>query len=152
MSCTKSGCLGVLLVLMAAGWSSAEDKPKSTKPGVRVEVRFSVKEFDPKKPDEGSLEVVVRNDTDKAIDVPTGYAQSFDTDVVLFGRVGKDKKKTDNVYHWWDLRLVKRERDSKKTSKVSTAVVKPGKEMVVFKESLNALLLDRKKFGWTWQA
>ena len=151
MSHTKSGCLCVLLVT-ASGCLSAEDKPKSATPGIRVEVRFTVKEFDPKKPREGFLECVVRNDTDKPIEVPTGYARTFDSDVVLFGRVGKEKKKTDNVYHWWDLRLVKCEKDSKESEKTATAVVKSGKELVVFKESLNALLLDQKKFEWSWQA
>jgi hypothetical protein len=152
MSHLKSGCFVALLAAAAPGWLAVNDEPKAEKGTVRVEVRFTVKEFDPKKPKEGSLECVVRNDADKPIEVPTGYAWKFDSDVVLFGRVGKGKKKTENVYHWWDLRLVKRDGDSKEEEKAAKAVVKPGKELVVFKESLNALLLDQKKFGWSWQA
>jgi hypothetical protein len=150
------GALGVLLLalLTVAGWSAADDGPKKAKPGVRVEVRFTVKELDPKQPKAGSLQCVVRNDTDKAIKAPAGYAQGFDSDVVLFGRVGKDKKNVENYSIYWDLRLIKRGDPKQAEKKASAAVVEPGKELVVFEESLGALLLplERKNYGWNWQA
>jgi hypothetical protein len=152
MSYTKIWFAGVLIVLSAApAWSSAEDKPKQAKSRIRVEVRFSVKEFDPKNPKEGFLECVVHNGSDKPIKVPSGYASGFDSNIVLFGRVGKDKKTIGNVSFWWDLRLVWRGKQREAT-KTSFTVVDPGKEQVVFKDGLNELLIERKESGWTWEA
>ena len=152
MSYTKVWFTGVLIVLFAAtAWSSVDDKPKQTKSGIRVEVRFSLKEFDPKNPKGGFLECVVHNGTDKPIKVPTGYARGFDSDIVLFGRVGKHKKTIENLSFWWDLRLVRRGKPGEAT-KPSFTVVDPAKEQVVFKDGLKELLIEQKESGWTWEA
>jgi hypothetical protein len=80
-----------------------------------------------------------------------GRARCFDSNIVLFGRVGKDKKTIGNVSFWWDLRLVRRGKQREATT-TSFTVVDPGKAQVVFKDGLNELLIERKESGWTWEA
>src|SRR5262249_29594176 len=123
MSYPRTRCTGAQIVLLAAmAWSSADDQPKQPTPGIRVEVRFSVKEFDPENPKEGFLECVVHNGTEKPIQVPTGYARGFDSNIVVFGRVGKDKQTTENVSYWWDLRLVRRGKEEPAETKPSSTI------------------------------
>jgi hypothetical protein len=115
---------------------------KPAKPGIRAEVRFTVKELDPKAANGGFLECVVHNGTGKPIKVPAGYARGFDSDVVVFG---------ESTGFRWPMRLVQHGKVGKE-NKPAFAVVKPGESAVVFKKGLSELLIPRKGVEWTWQA
>src|SRR5262249_42942221 len=112
------------------------------KPDIRVEVRFSVKEFDPKNPGKAILECLVHNGTNRPIKVPAGYAHGFDSDIVIFGRTAQG--------FGWDMRLIRRVRQRKAPPPL--AVVRAGKAMVVLGEGLEELLSEGRGVGWTWEA
>jgi hypothetical protein len=88
----------VLIVLALALPVPGAGPPKGAKPAIRAELRFSVKEFDPKKAGKGLLECVVYNDTGSPIKVPTRYARKFDSDIVVFGHGAASFR--------WEMRLV----------------------------------------------
>jgi hypothetical protein len=122
-------------------------EPKSL-PGVEVVLRFSVEELDPLKPDKSFVECIVHNQSPKAIQVPSGLAGGFDTDMTL---TSGDRS--------FGLRLVMWAGDKNKETKL----LKPGAAMTIFKDSLrNVLLLDEEKvkpltpkeerYYWTWNA
>ncbi len=155
---TRAGAGAFLLVAAALACGAA---PPGKERGVVAEVRFTVKELDPKNP-KGEMECVVRNGTGRPIEVPLGYADGFDSPVVLFGRAGAEKIKVEGLAFFHELRLV-RWKDGKEAKK-ATAVVKPGEEVVVFRVGLDEMLLKpgrdrmekkavpRGALRWTWQA
>jgi hypothetical protein len=121
-------------------------------PGVQVVLRCSTERLDPLAPGKHELECVVRNGSDKALEVPLGYEGGFRTDVSLIA--------TGPALHW-PLNLVSW--GSSKERK--TAVVKAGKELVIFKETLADMLLLNvkeeegpplipgvKRWYWSWIA
>jgi hypothetical protein len=120
-----------------------EEQPKPVRKGeVRVEVRFTVKQFDPKTPKEGAVECLVQNDTDGPIRIPTNYTSwGFDSDVVLFGRPARA------FQH--EMRLVGQRKERIETI---WADLPPGESRVVFTEGLGTLLMDEKGYRWSWEA
>jgi len=127
---------------------AADDKAGDA--AIRIDVRFSVKQLDPKRPGDSSVEVVVKNGTERMIRVPTAYATGFDSDIVLFG-AGTPAR--------WPMRLV---HYRKKKMERSTTAIEPGKSAVIFRAGLSELLrLDGKAkraaprepdLAWSWQA
>jgi hypothetical protein len=117
---------------LPAQHSAKGDKP----PPVRVTLRFSVEELDPKDPKDSLIECIVRNESKEAIKVPTTYKHGYDDrSIILNGG---------------QLYLVSKNRDAKQM----LVNVEPGKELTVFKAPLRELLLtaNGKDYYWTWDA
>ncbi len=112
---------------------------------VKVVVRFSVTELDPQAPGDSFVECTVRNDSAKAVRVPTVYNAGFDRDMILKGDGVKSRG--------WGLWLVYW---NEKMPKQRLEQVEPGKELTVFKAPLASVLLlqaDAKNPAtWTWEA
>lgn len=115
---------------------------------VSVNLRFSVDVLDPLKPEKSYVECIVKNGTDKAVQVPVIYSGGYYHDDLVLTAGGQ-----------WELRLVIWAGQAKKESKL----LKPGEELTVYKDSLvNVLLLDMEKgkplkpreerYYWSWSA
>ncbi len=129
---------------------------KITGKKIEVMLRFSVDELDPLKPEQNHVECIVRNGTDKAIEVPANYAGGWNSDLVL--RAGMIYEPgTFGFYH--GLILVYWAAEKKKETKL----LNPGAETTVFKDELKAVLLldgfeekrlvpKEKRYYWDWQA
>lgn len=120
--------------------------------GMNIELilNFSVKELDPKKPGESFVECVIRNKSKKPVKVPSNYAGGHRTDLTLHGSTYGGFREV------W---LVKWASDRKQ----ETTVLRPGNEMVVFKDLLkDVLVLDsfdpkplkpkEARYYWGWDA
>lgn len=139
-----------LISLAAAGEAAGPDKkPASKSKGVEVVLSCSTERLDPLKPGDHHLKCVVRNLSDKAIDVPTFYSGGFDADLKL------------QAAERWELSLVKWA-GVKKTERKKLA---PGEEMVVFQDTLRDLFLlyakdpkslalkpREERYYWSWSA
>jgi hypothetical protein len=133
----------VFLQARTASWKlAATDKEPPKKTDVKVTLKFSVAELDPKEPGDSYVECVVRNDRKEAIRVPINYVGGFEDQVMAMHAEG--------------LRLVvwAGEKQAK------FARLEPGKELTVFKASLKELLLDpamakalkpqERRYYWSW--
>ncbi|MGE3807578.1 MAG: hypothetical protein AB7K24_23180 [Gemmataceae bacterium] len=131
----KQAHWAVLATLLIAPTSIAQDKKE-----VRIELKFSVAEFDPDQP-RGTVECIVHNGTDKQIRVPSDYSLGFDSDVVLYG-IGNFR---------WPMRLVRpvKQREAKKAPLVDLPA---GQSRVVFKSELTDVLMNPQGARWSWQA
>jgi hypothetical protein len=127
-----------------------EKEPK-TIPGIEVKLRFSVAELDPLKPGDSFVECTVRNQSAKAVQVPTVYTGSWEkSDMTLTGGGGG----------WWNgLRLVR----WAGTKKQETKLLERDREMIVYKASLREILLldmdkaaalkpKEERWYWSWSA
>jgi hypothetical protein len=114
---------------------------------IEVKLHFSVDELDPSKPGESYLECKSFNGTDKAVHVPTVYAGGFEGDMSL---------KTIGRY---DFHLVVWAGKAKQETKL----LKPGEQIIVFKDSLASVLLlsmdkdtplkpNQERYYWTCSA
>jgi hypothetical protein len=126
-----------------------------------VQLRFSVKELDPLKPGDAYLECTVRNNTDRAVKVPTVYSGKYGSDIILGAGsfYGPLTNATQIYSSMLGLRLVHWASPKKQEVKL----VKPGETITIFKEELRPLFLlnDNKekplkpnepRFYWTWNA
>ena len=120
---------------------------KLTLAGIEVRLRFSVEEIDPAKPDKSYVECTIRNSGVNEIRVPSNYTGGWESDTIL--------KSTG----WHELRLVFWAGEKNKQFRQ----VKPGEEITIFKDELNAVLLldmtkakalmpKEKRYYWSWQA
>src|SRR4051794_18253710 len=121
-----------LVGAVAAGAARPDDKKADGKGTLGLTI--SVKEDDPKAPSKGGVKCVVKNGTDKAIEVPAEYTGHdglvlHGNEVWLFPRKGAEKK-------------------------AEKAKVEPGKERTAFELPLDDILLQTKegkeKWLWTW--
>jgi hypothetical protein len=137
-----SGALGLSLVLFAGtpvGAGPGVGVVTGLDPEVRVTLRFSVQEFDPKSK-EGFVECVVFNGSRQPIQVPTGYANGYDREITLVGRHANFRWDMYTV-HW----------GAEATRRYVT--LEPGRELVLFKTPLGPLLVpDKSKSIWSWEA
>jgi hypothetical protein len=149
-----SAMAGLVLAgpIKAGAGKKKPDEPKRIA-GIDVLLRIAVEELDPHNPGDSFMECVVRNKSDQEITVPTklvgGHGPSLD--LVATGKL---------MVYYRGMHLV-RWGGSKKEE---TAKVKPGGDIVAFKDSLkNVLLLDfeeakkpkaggEDRYTWTWQA
>jgi hypothetical protein len=139
-----------MVPLAAAGETTGPDKKASAPPKtIQVILSCSAERLDPLKPGDHHLKCTVRNLSDRPIDVPVFYSGGYDADLKLRAAAR------------WELTLVKwagLKKDQKKT-------LAPGKEMVVFQDTLrNLFLLDVKdaksltlkpreeRYYWSWSA
>jgi hypothetical protein len=125
---------------------------------IDVKLKISVDLLDPYKPEKGFIECIVHNRSEKAIRVPSVYAGGWQSDMVLNSWPGASKSPgVGDVFG--RLTLVRWAADTKKQA----APLEPGKEMTVFKDDLEkVLILDgfkvkplkpkEERYYWTWQA
>jgi hypothetical protein len=133
----------LVLVILAATASSQEKGKPSDKPklDIRVTLRFSVEEFDPKDPKDSFVECVVRNQSAAAVKVPTvyTYGAGYEQEMILKGKHQRG----------WDLSLINWDKEAKPVH----ALLEPGKELAIFKGSLRKLLLpEGNRHIWNWVA
>jgi Cellulase (glycosyl hydrolase family 5) len=118
---------------------------KVTDTSMEVRLRYSVEVLDPLKPAKAFIECVVRNNTDKEVKVPTTY--------------GGEDMTLRTAGNWLTLRMIHWAAGKKQETKL----LKPGEEMVIYKEDLKTVLLldmDKEKplkpneprIYWTWMA
>jgi hypothetical protein len=129
---------------------------EQTSKRIDVRLRFSVEEIDPLKPGDSFVECIVRNGSDMAVAVPVTYSGGWSSDLLLHGTPVFGKE-VFGLHH--EMKLVYWAGELKKETKL----LKPGEELTVFKDTLNAVLvLDRTKdkplkpkeprYYWSWMA
>jgi hypothetical protein len=139
-------------IFVAASWLAValpgDKQVAKSLPGIEVKLRFSVDELDSLKPGDSYIECIVRNQSKKAVQVPVGYGAGFD--------------QPTSLHTSWPLglRMVLWGEAKKKQQ---AKLLKPGEEMILFKESLKEVLLlemtkekpllpKERRYYWTWQA
>jgi hypothetical protein len=138
-----------LTIFLSPSLSAAppQDRVPKPIPGVEVTLRFSVSELDPLKPADSFVECIVRNKSDKAIQVPTVYTGGHEGDMSLVAR------------HYWQLALVAWAGPKEQVA----TLLKPATEMTIFKKELKDIfLLDmtrqkplmpaERRWYWSWSA
>jgi hypothetical protein len=139
--------VGLVLLSRSVPGQSGDKPPVKAAPGIEVRLRFSVETLDPLKPEQAFVECTVRNQSSKAVEVPTRYTGGHDSTLVLWA--------TDQH----DLRLVWWAGSKEQVTKSLAA----GTEMTVFKALLkDVLLLDvdtpkplmpkEERYYWSWSA
>lgn len=147
----RIGIAGVLLVagpmvlcLSNPALSSFDGKGD---PGITVVLRLSVDQLDPLKPEKSFVECVVRNGSDRAVEVPTVYTRDYEGDLVLSAGAR---------HGLWMITWAG-------PAKQKTVLLLPGRELTVFMDELRAVLLldlnsqkpllaGEKTYHWTWMA
>jgi hypothetical protein len=130
--------IAVALLTLAAHPLAAPGQKRGEQPGqsaglkVSVDLSFSVREYDPRKPGKATLKCVVRNDTKQAVEVPVGYdarAVTLKGDALTLYRRGMKGQETVKWFR-----------------------VEPGKEQVVFELPLAEILSGnrRRDSAWMW--
>lgn len=139
-----------LLLLASLCHAGDEDKKLVYKEKlIEVKLWSSSETLDPLKPGDHHLKCIVRNVSDRAVEVPTFYSGGYDGDLKLQAAAR------------WELTLVRWAGVKKKEHKK----LQPGEEVVVFKDTLRQLfLLDVKdpkslslkpqeeRHYWSWTA
>jgi len=136
------GTLGLTLLFGVIADSGRAQPAKEDK--IKIVLRFSVDELDPKNPGDAFVECVVRNQTEQAVRVPVTYTGGYENQVMtLYGG---------------PLTLVMWAGDKK----AMFDALAPGKERSVFKAPLKELLLldlamnkplkpAEKRYYWSWR-
>ena len=128
----QKGMTAALLALVAhALTASAQDQTKPGAGKVSVRLSFSVEEYDPRAPSTATLKCVVRNDTDRAVEVPVGYDGRS---VILKSGL-----------------LTLHKAAAKGQPGVKRVRVGPGREQVVFELPLDDILRRGKGTGGSWR-
>ena len=131
------------LTLFVSWEPAATIAQPAKKADVKVILRFSVAELDPKDPGDSHVKCIVRNEGKEAIRVPINYVGGFENRVMVM-----EAERLDLVVWAGE-------------KKAKFARLEPGKELVVFKANLKELLLDpamakplepeERRYYWSWQ-
>ncbi len=135
------------LMLLCSGDVALSSFDGKGEPGIAVMLRFSVDELDPLKPGKSFVECVVRNGSDRAVEVPTVYTRDYEGDLILSAGAR---------HGLWMIAWAE-------PAKQKKVLLLPGREITVFKDELRAVLLldlnaqkpllaGEKTYHWTWMA